>query len=317
MDYLPQEKFMMGKLIECQKLTKSFARIKAIDNVDLSVEPGQTLGLVGPNGAGKTTLFSLISGYIKPTSGEIRVLGHNPGTALIQGRIGALPQDTPFLQGISVEAQLSLYAKLQGYTGKAVKAEVRQVLKHLKIIDLARQYPETLSFGQRKRVSIAQTLIGKPELILLDEPTSGLDPVAANDVRKIIRDMGRQCTFIISSHNLDEIDDVCTEVIIIKQGKLVKHCPISELVERDSSLNLLLSHSLPDQAQKDLNLISDIDGVMTDPANPHRVTISFNSENPDQLQLEIMSTVQKHNVSIIEFSRGETLTGKVVDLVKG
>lgn len=317
MDYLPQEKFMMGKLIECQKLTKSFARIKAIDNVDLSVEPGQTLGLVGPNGAGKTTLFSLISGYIKPTSGEIRVLGHNPGTALIKGRIGALPQDTPFLQGISVEAQLSLYAKLQGYTGKAVKAEVRQVLEHLKIIDLARQYPETLSFGQRKRVSIAQTLIGKPELILLDEPTSGLDPVAANDVRKIIRDMGRQCTFIISSHNLDEIDDVCTEVIIIKQGKLVKHCPISELVERDSSLNLLLSHSLPDQAQKDLNLISDIDGVMTDPANPHRVTISFNSENPDKLQLEIMSTVQKHNVSIIEFSRGETLTDKVVDLVKG
>ncbi|MEE8233262.1 MAG: ABC transporter ATP-binding protein [Gammaproteobacteria bacterium] len=307
----------MGKLIECQKLTKNFARIKAIDSVDLSVEPGQTLGLVGPNGAGKTTLFSLISGYIKPTSGEIRVFGHNPSTALIKGRIGALPQDTPFLQGISVEAQLSLYAKLQGYTGKAAKVEVSQVLEHLKIIDLARQYPETLSFGQRKRVSIAQTLIGKPELILLDEPTSGLDPVAANDVRKIIREMGSHCTFIISSHNLDEIDDVCTEVIIIKQGKLVKHCPISELVERDSSLNLLLSHSLPDQAQKDLNLISDIDDVMTDPANPHRVTISFNSENPDQLQLEIMSTVQKHNVSIIEFSRGETLTGKVVNLVKG
>jgi len=307
---------MMGKLIECQKLTKSFARVKAIDNVDLSVEPGQTLGLVGPNGAGKTTLFSLISGYIKPTSGEIRVLGHNPSTALIKGRIGTLPQDTPFLQGISVQAQLSLYAKLQGYTGKAAKAEVIQVLEHLKIIDLARQYPETLSFGQRKRVAVAQTLIGKPELILLDEPTSGLDPVAANDVRKIIREMGSQCTFIISSHNLDEIDDVCTDVIIIKQGKLVKHCPISELVERDSSLNLLLSHSLPDQAQKDLILIGDIDGVMTDPANPHRVTVLFNSENPDQLQLEIMATVQKHKVSIIEFSRGETLSGKVVDLVK-
>ena len=284
----------MGKLIESQKLTKSFGRIKAIDNVDLSVEPGQTLGLVGPNGAGKTTLFSLISGFIKPTSGAIRVLGHNPGTALIKGRIGTLPQDTPFLQGISVQAQLSLYAKLQGFTGKAAKAEVRQVLEHLKIIDLARQYPETLSFGQRKKVSIAQALIGKPELILLDEPTSGLDPVAANDVRNIIREMGSQCTFIISSHNLDEIDDVCTEVIIIKQGKLVKHCPISELVERDSSLNLLLSDSLPEQAQKDLNLISDIDDVTTDPANPHRVTVLFNSENPDQQQHENNSTQQKH-----------------------
>ena len=137
----------MGKLIECRKLTKSFARVKAIDNVDLSVEPGQTLGLVGPNGAGKTTLFSLISGFIKPTSGQIRVLGHNPGTALIKGRIGTLPQDTPFLQGISVQAQLSLYAKLQGYTGKAAKAEVRQVLEHLKIIDLDIASPNVVSIS--------------------------------------------------------------------------------------------------------------------------------------------------------------------------
>jgi len=307
----------MSKLIECTKLTKSFSGKKAIDTVDLSVESGQTLGLVGPNGAGKTTLFSLISGYIKSTSGEIRVLGHNPNTSLIKGRIGTMPQDTPFLTGISIEAQLSLFAKLQGYADKAAKVEVIRILDHLKIADLARQYPETLSFGQRKRVSIAQALIGKPELILLDEPTSGLDPVAANDIRRIIRKLRSQCTFIISSHNLDEISDICNEVIIIKQGKLVKHCQISELVERDSSLNLLLSHSLPDKAQRDLNILSGIDDVITDPVNPYRVTVLFNSENPDQLQLEIMSTVQKHKVSVIEFSRGETLTGKVVDLVKG
>ncbi len=307
----------MIKLIECRKLTKSFARKNAIENLDLLIEPGRTLGLVGPNGAGKTTLFSLISGYLKPSSGEIRVFGDVPGAASKKGRIGALPQDTPFLRGISVEAQLSLYAKLQGYIGKAAKSELIRVLEHLKITDLAKQYPETLSFGQRKRVAIAQALIGEPELILLDEPTSGLDPVAANDVRNIIRVLRKQCTFIISSHNLDEIGDVCDEVIIIKQGKLVKHCLISELVERDSSLNLLLSDSLPEQAQQDLNELSGVDDVITDPANPLRITILFDSEQPDQLQLEIMSTVQQHQLSIVEFSRGETLTGKVVDLVKG
>jgi len=307
----------MIKLIECRKLTKSFARKNAIENLDLLIEPGRTLGLVGPNGAGKTTLFSLISGYLKPSSGEIRVFGDVPGAASKKGRIGTLPQDTPFLRGISVEAQLSLYAKLQGYIGKAAKSELIRVLEHLKITDLAKQYPETLSFGQRKRVAIAQALIGEPELILLDEPTSGLDPVAANDVRNIIRVLRKQCTFIISSHNLDEIGDVCDEVIIIKQGKLVKHCLISELVERDSSLNLLLSDSLPEQAQQDLNELSGVDDVITDPANPLRITILFDSEQPDQLQLEIMSTVQQHQLSIVEFSRGETLTGKVVDLVKG
>lgn len=308
---------MMSKLIECQKLTKSFARKNAIENMDLSVESGRTLGLVGPNGAGKTTLFSLISGYLKPTSGEISVLGHNPGASQSKGRVGTQPQDAPFLEGISVQDQLTLYSKLQGFTGKTAKVEALRVLELLKINDLSNQYPETLSFGQRKRVAIAQTLIGEPELILLDEPTSGLDPVAANDVRNIIRILANRCTFIISSHNLDEIGDVCNEVIIIKQGKLVKHCPISELVERDISLNLLLSAALSEQAYLALNNISGVDDVINDPTNPHRVTVIFDSKQPDQLQLEIMSAVQKHKLSIVEFSRGETLTGKVVDLVKG
>ena len=307
----------MSILIECQRLTKSFARKNAIDNLDLVIEPGRTLGLVGPNGAGKTTLFSLISGYLKPTSGKIRVLGDDPGAASQKGHVGTLPQDAPFLKGISVQAQLTLFAKLHSFVGKTAKAEVTRVLKHLKITDLARQYPETLSFGQRKRVAIAQALIGEPELILLDEPTSGLDPVAANDVRNIIRQFTGQCTFIISSHNLDEIADICDEVIIIKQGKLIKYCPISELVERDSSLNLLLSEPLTEQAIQDLNNLNGVDDVITNPANPLRVSVLFDSEQPDQLQLEIMSTVQKYKLSIIEFSRGETLTGKVVDLVQG
>jgi ABC-2 type transport system ATP-binding protein len=308
---------MMNKLIECKQLTKGFGRKNAIENLDLSIESGRTLGLVGPNGAGKTTLFSLISGYLKPTSGEIRVLGHTPGASLSNGRLGALPQDAPFLGGISVQAQLTLYAKLQGFIGNTTKVEVLRVLEHLKITDLAKQYPETLSFGQRKRVAIAQTLIGEPELILLDEPTSGLDPIAANDVRNIIRKLSSTCTFIISSHNLDEIGDICNEVIIIKQGKLVKHCPISELVDHDNSLNLLLNDSLTEPAKQDLNNIDGIHDVISDPANPVRVTILFDSKQLDQLQLEILSTVQKHKLSIVEFSRGETLTGKVVDLVKG
>ena len=307
----------MSKLIECQKLSKNFGRKNAVEDLDLAIEAGRTLGLIGPNGAGKTTLFSLISGYLKPSSGRIRVLGNDPGASSQKGRIGTLPQDAPFLKGVSVLAQLTLYAKLHGFVGKAIMAEVARVLENLKIADLTRQYPETLSFGQRKRVAIAQALIGDPELILLDEPTSGLDPVAANDVRNIIRKLADQCTFIISSHNLDEIGDVCNEVIIIKQGKLVRHCPIAELVDRDSSLNLLLSDSLTGPAKEDLNNINGINEVITDPANPLRVNVLFDAKQSDQLQLAIMSTVQKHKLSIVEFSRGEKLTSKVVDLVKG
>lgn len=305
----------MNQLIECQKLNKYFAGHHAIDNLDLSVGSGKILGLVGANGAGKTTLLSLISGYLTPTSGEIRVFGEAPGAASTKGRIGILPQDAPFLKGITVQTQLNLFAELYGYTGKIAKFKVTQVLEDLKITEQAKQYPETLSFGQRKRVAIAQALLGEPELILLDEPTSGLDPVAANDVRNIIKKLACQCTLIISSHNLDEIDDICAEVIIIKQGKLVQHGSISELVERDSSLSLLFSKALPEQVQQNLTELSAVHDIVTDPANPLRITVLFNAKQSDPLLLEIMSILQKHQINIVEFSHGKTLTSKVVDLV--
>lgn len=306
----------MTALIECRELSKAFGGKRALDGLNLTISSGKPIGLVGPNGAGKTTFFSLISGFLNPTSGEIRILGHRPDMSVLKGQIGILPQDTPFMPGIPVASQFILFARLHGLNKKDSKEETTRVLKLLSVLNLAKQYPETLSHGQRKRVAIAQALIGKPELVLLDEPTAGLDPVAANDVRMLIQRLAGEITFMVSSHNLDEIEDICGEIILIDKGKLVTHRTITELVEHDSCLTFLLEKTLTDDIKAELSNHPDIHKVEQDPANPQRISVYFDNPNPNQLQIRILEIFQNYNAGIIEFSRGAALTDKVVNLVK-
>lgn len=306
----------MSALIKCLALTKSFGGQKALDNLNLTVSSGSATGLVGPNGAGKTTLFSILSGFLNPTSGIVQLWDQHPNKSSLKGRIGILPQDTTFMKGISVQSQLTLFARLQGFKKRGAKNETLRVLELLDIVNLANQYPETLSYGQRKRVTIAQALIGQPDLILLDEPTSGLDPVAANEVRRLIQKLSGESTFVVSSHNLDEIEDVCDQIILIDKGKVIKHCAISELIEQDTCLTFLLGQALAEEVKKELTSHSDINRIESDPGNPQRIFIYFRSDNPDSLQIKILEILQKNGSKVLEFSRGAALTDKVVNLVK-
>jgi len=306
----------MTPLIECRDLTKSFGGTLALDRFSLTVNPGVTVGLVGPNGAGKTTFFSILSGFLNPTSGTVRVLGHRPNSSTLKGRIGILPQDAPFMAGVSVKSQMTLYARLQGLNKQAAKNEVDRILELVSAIPLAKQLPETLSHGQRKRITIAQALIARPELILLDEPTSGLDPVAANEVRSLVQRLSQTSTFMVSSHNLDEIEDICNDIILIDKGELVSHCPISELVEQNNCLTLLLNQIVSDEIKSDLTHYPEISRLEPDASNPQRLTIYFKSDRPDDLQIKVLETIQKHSVSVIELNRGAVLADKVITLVK-
>lgn len=306
----------MSSLIECNSLTKGFGAKTALDNISFTVSPGPAIGLVGPNGAGKTTLLSILSGFLKPSSGQVKIHGALPDNSSLKGKIGILPQDIPFMQGISVWSQLLLFANLQGLKKEKAEEEILRVLKLLDITNLAKQYPETLSYGQRKRVTIAQAIIGQPGLILLDEPTSGLDPVAANEVRNLVRNLGNQSTFIISSHNLDEIEDVCKEIILIDKGRIIRHCSISELVELNNCLSITCEQSFTDLAKEKLLAHPEINQIICNPGNVHKVAIYFNSDSPESLQIKILELLQQHQIKVLEFSRGSALTEKVVDLVK-
>lgn len=210
----------MKPLIQCAGLSKSYGNKQALASVSFEVSAGAPVALVGPNGAGKTTLLSLLSGFIKPSAGSASILGQVPGSAALCNRLGALPQDAQLDPNMSIHSQLSLLARLQGYRSSGAKAEASRVLERVGLLAEQGNKPRGLSHGMNKRVSIAQALIGSPELVLLDEPTAGLDPVNSMAIRQCIAELADQSTFVISSHNLDELEKLCASVLYLEQGVL-------------------------------------------------------------------------------------------------
>jgi ABC-2 type transport system ATP-binding protein len=207
-------------IIQCDNLSKQYGNKLALDTVSLTLTQGAPIALVGPNGAGKTTLFSLLCGYIQPTSGSISILGHKPGSKALQGLLSALPQDAALDPNFSIVSQLQFFAQLQGMTAAAAKQEALRVLTLVDLSNSAEAKPKSLSHGMSKRVSIAQALMGSPKIVLLDEPTAGLDPANAKKIRQIVKELSDHTTFVISSHNLDELEKLCDQVVYLEHGKL-------------------------------------------------------------------------------------------------
>ena len=214
--------------IECQGLTKRYGSTLALDNLTLSIPAGEPIALIGPNGAGKTTLLSVLCGFIRPSNGEVSILGERPGSAGLTGRLSALPQDALLDPRLSVGRQLRFFARLQGMGAAGAKKEVERVLQLVDLSDSMHTKPADLSHGMRKRIAIAQALLGSPELVLLDEPTAGIDPPNAKMIRDLVREQSSRTTFIVSSHNLDELERLCGSVVYLEKGRLISAGPLSD-----------------------------------------------------------------------------------------
>lgn len=210
----------MSMLIECHGLTKRYGNKKALNNVDFELQSGQPIAVVGPNGAGKSTLFAILAGYMPATSGEARILGHKVGSPELIGRIGALPQDAMLDPNLTIAQQLSFLARLQGFSRVDSVKEASRVLELMQLCEVSKEKVTALSHGMKKRIAIAQALMGEPELVLLDEPTAGLDPANARNIRQQVMALAGETTFLISSHNLDELERLCAEVLYLDQGEL-------------------------------------------------------------------------------------------------
>lgn len=210
----------MSALIECHDLTMVYGNSKALDKVNFELQSGQPIALVGPNGAGKSSLFSILAGYTPATSGEAKILGHNVGSPELIGRIGALPQDALFDPNLTISQQLSFLARLQGFGRRESVSEASRVLELMLLSNVTKDKIGALSHGMKKRVAIAQALMGQPELVLLDEPTAGLDPANARNIRQQVMALAGETTFLISSHNLEELERLCGEVLYLEQGVL-------------------------------------------------------------------------------------------------
>jgi ABC-2 type transport system ATP-binding protein len=227
--------------IRLTKVTKRFGAKTAVDEVSLKVKSGAVYGLIGPNGAGKTTTFSMLGGFLRPTSGELEVLGYAPSNVdELRSRIGVLPQDALLPPWDKVGEFLMHMAQLQDIPGDRVEAEARDVLEEVDGKDWWNMRCGQLSHGMAKRVQLAQALLGDPEIVLLDEPTAGLDPRVAYEVRQLIKGRKGRCTLVVSSHNLQELEEICDAACILDRGRVVASGTITELTAASEEVRIKL-----------------------------------------------------------------------------
>ncbi|ABV87804.1 ABC transporter ATP-binding protein [Shewanella pealeana] len=295
-------------LVSCKGLSKSYGGKQALSQVSITLEAGSPIALVGPNGAGKTTLFSLLCGFITPSSGEVSLLGEKPGSAALLGRVASLPQDAALDPNLDIITQLTLFASLQGFSAKAAKAEGLRVLTLVDLVDSAQQKPKSLSHGMSKRVSIAQALIGSPELVLLDEPTAGLDPANAKKIRELVKKLSNTTTFIISSHNLDELEKLCDQVLYLEQGQLSQSVSMKESLHEDY-LTLTMQQCDASALISAVMELADISSI--DERQANQFLIKHNSEETYAIEMALLSLFKQHNWQYKAILKGRTLEEKL------
>jgi len=210
-------------MIEISHLSKRYGELTAVDDVSFDVRAGEVLGFLGPNGAGKSTTMKMITGFLAPTSGTVRVCGHDVQSAPLAAKscMGYLPEGAPSYGEMSVRAFLEFIADVRGLTGDHRRSRLDDVIARLGLASVLEQVIETLSKGYRRRVGLAQALVHDPQVLILDEPTDGLDPNQKHEVRALISAMSKDKIIVISTHILEEVDAVCNRAIIIAAGRIL------------------------------------------------------------------------------------------------
>ena len=296
----------MSSLIECSNLSKNFGNKQALKNVSFSLDIAKgATALVGPNGAGKTTLFSILCNYQLATSGKVSIFGHAPGSNSLFGKVSALPQDAQLDPRFAISHQLSFYAKLQGYSTKQAKIETQRVLEIVDLSEVLNSRPAELSHGMRKRVAIAQALIGQPQLIMLDEPTAGLDPANARKIRKIVTELSDRAHFIISSHNLSELEQLCSTVLMLDQGVLSQQAIGEVSANALQQLTILIE---PQQGINALQILQQVSDVVSVKQNHHNSFIlDYDAAQTPTFDVTLLQALHQHKLPYRQLSRGVSL----------
>jgi ABC-2 type transport system ATP-binding protein len=219
------------KAIAIDQLSKSYGRIQALSGVHFEVQPGEVIGLLGPNGAGKTTLMKILTGYLEPDTGDVRIHGIDVVADPIaaQRRIGYLPESAPLYGEMLVQEYLEMMAAMRGVPVDRRRARMMEVIRATGLSDRVVQPISTLSKGFRQRVGIAQAIIHEPDILILDEPTTGLDPAQIVEIRDLIRGLAKKSTVLLSTHILSEVEATCERVLVIMQGQLRADARLAEL----------------------------------------------------------------------------------------
>lgn len=250
-------------MIEVSHVSRNFGDFRAVNDVSFSIPTGQIVGLLGPNGAGKTTTMRMITGFLAPSNGTITIDGidvsENPVEA--KKKIGYMPESAPLYGEMIVEDYLKYIAEIYG---KNPEEKIPALCEECGLKEIMSKNISELSRGNRQRVALAHALMNDPEILILDEPTSGLDPNQVEGVRDIIREIGKTCTVIVSTHILSEVETLCSRAIIISGGKLVADSSIAELKDRfghEVSVRLTIGGASFENVSSALSNVNGVDTV--------------------------------------------------------
>lgn len=289
-------------MIEVKKLTKSYGDRLAIDHLSFSIPKGKIVGFLGPNGAGKTTTMKIITGFMAPSSGEVRVGGFDvfEDPLAVKAKIGYLPETPPLYTEMKVLDYLKFAAGLRKVASDKIQENVDRALAKTNLTDVKNRRIQNLSKGYKQRVGIAQALVSNPEVLILDEPTVGLDPKQVQEIRSLIQSLKGQHTVILSTHILPEVQATCDEVIIINEGKIVAKDSIQSLMNNfvgDCHIQLQVLRS-------DTGVVEQLKN------NPHVKNISAEGNhisltlpNNEQFIAEVAEVVVKSKSGLVSLTR--------------
>jgi len=302
--------------IDLKGVVKRFGSVTAVNDVTFEVPMGSVFGLIGPNGAGKTTTFSMLAGYLSPTSGEIYVLDRSPdAVAELKGKVGVLPQDALLPANEKVGEFLVYLARLQGMSVADAPRAVERVLADVGGADWWKTRAGALSHGMAKRVGLAAAFLGDPEVVLLDEPTAGLDPRVAYEVRQLVKARRGRCTLVISSHNLQELEEICDHAAILDRGQLITVGTMSELTAKSSEIRFELARGpVPEEA------VRAIEGVKTVEwdKSARELTVTFDRAVCDAEEMIRRGTqvLYQNDARISGIAKGRGLEQRVMELTE-
>jgi ABC-2 type transport system ATP-binding protein len=315
-------------MIEVCNLTKNYGDFTAISNVSFSVKAGEIVGFLGPNAAGKTTTMRVITGYLSPSAGCVKVDGYDVYEQGMQVKkiTGYLPEKPPVYPDLSVRSYLKFVAEIKGVASREINKCVESAMEKTAISNVAHKLIGNLSKGYQQRVGLAQALVHNPKVLILDEPTVGLDPTQIIEVRNLIKSLKDSHTVVLSTHILPEVSMTCSRVVIINKGNIIAEdtpANLTKKVATDETIELLVSGVSDDRKLKEM--LTDISGVRS-------VDISYNEEDkthkasilvkssfdnaPDVAQKIIAANFKLHKMNTIELSLEEAFL-RLVNTMKG
>jgi len=285
-------------VIEVKGLSKSYGDRPAIHNLNFQVKKGEVVGFLGPNGAGKSTTMKIITGYMAPSDGSVKVGGYDvfENPLEVKKRIGYLPELPPVYQDMYVEDYLTYVANLRQVAKDKIPVRVKTSLEKTNLMDVKGRLIHNLSKGYKQRVGLAQSLVSDPDVLILDEPTVGLDPVQVAEMRNLIKQLRGHHTIVLSTHILPEVEASCEKVIIINKGRIVAEDSLSGLKSRMSGgQRIALRVRKPEVIESALKSITGIKQVAI-----HGHDISIDADSSDSIMDDIASLVVAKKAGLLE-----------------